>query len=73
MAQVYRIMVRCPTTQEALDTGIRTSGRDAMTSTLYRDGMVNCRHCGQFHPFEGNAFAELDPTSLPSDLWRPNP
>jgi hypothetical protein len=73
MAQLYRIMVRCPSTHEVVDTGIRTSGRDAITSRVYRDGMVNCRHCKQFHPFEGNAFVELDASRFRNDLWRPNP
>ncbi len=73
MAQVYRIMVRCPKTREAFDTGIRTSGRDAIASPIYGDGRVNCRFCGQVHPFEGNAFIEPDRARLCSDLWRPNP
>ena len=73
MAQMYKIMLRCPSTQQVLDTGIRTSGRDALISNIYRPGRTSCRHCGQVHPFEGNAFVEPDEGQLESDLWRPNP
>ncbi len=73
MAQVYKVMVRCPKTQEALDTGIRTSGRDALSGNLYRAGTVHCRFCGQTHRFDGNAFVQPDTTELRNDLWRPNP
>jgi hypothetical protein len=73
MAQIYRILIRCPTTGKALDTGIRTSGRDAITSDIYRDGTVSCRHCGKFHPLKGNIFVEPDAARLRNDLWRPNP
>ena len=73
MAQVYKVMVRCPRTQQTLDTGIRTSGRDVLTSNIYRSGKASCRYCGQVHPFEGNAFVEPELAQLASDLWRPNP
>ena len=73
MAQAFRIMLRCPVTQETVDTGIRTSGREALTGGLYRDATAHCRHCRQFHPFEGNAFVEVDAAGLPDGLWRPNP
>jgi hypothetical protein len=65
--------VRCPATQQVIDTGIRTSGRDALTSGLYRDATAHCSHCRQLHPFEGNAFVEADAPALSNGLWRPNP
>lgn len=73
MAQVFRIMVCCPVTKQGLDTGIRTSGREVLSSDIYQRGMVDCPHCDQFHPFDGNAFLEIERCSAFDSLWRPNP
>lgn len=72
MAQLYRIMVRCPETGNVLDSGIETSGREALDSGLYQDGVVNCRHCGGLHSFEGNAFLNPVGPKAREGLWRPN-
>ncbi len=73
MAQAYKIVVRCPVTGKEFDTGIRTSGRDALGSGAYQDGSVNCLHCGGFHSLDGNAFLQIEPISAADALWRPNP
>lgn len=73
MAQLYKIMIRCPLTKLEIDTGIRTSGREVLISNIYQNGMVNCPHCNQFHKFEGNAFLKIETESPADSLWRPNP
>lgn len=73
MAQIYRVMLRCPQSKSILDTGIRTSGREALNNNVYRQGMINCRSCSQFHPIDVDAFIEADLVSSGDSLWRPNP
>ncbi len=73
MAQLYEVVLRCPVTRNTLETGIRTSGRDVLTSGIYSDGRFNCRFCRQFHLFEGNAFVRPAADIAGADLWRPNP
>ena len=73
MTKVYRIMMQCPQTKNVLDTGIRTSGREALNCYTYRTGTVSCAYCGQTHSMEDDAFLELDCRSGDDDLWRPNP
>ncbi len=73
MAQVFKVMVRCPVTHQEFDTGIRTSGREVLASNVYQNGIADCFHCHQFHPLEGNAYLVPESTSRADSLWRPNP
>jgi len=73
MAQVFKVMIRCPVTKLEIDTGIRTFGREVLNSSIYQDGMVNCPHCTQFHAFDGNAFVQIEADPSADSLWRPNP
>jgi len=69
----YRIMIRCPATGKKLDSGIRTSGRETVSSGLFQDGgYVACRHCSQLHSMEQNSYLELERTASSAALWRPN-
>ncbi len=72
-ADMVRIKVRCPATQQVFDTGIRTSGREALTNNAYQDGMVSCRFCNQFHSLDEDAFFEFEQSPQARGLWRPNP
>jgi hypothetical protein len=72
MAQIYRVLLRCPITLRVIDTGIRTSGRESLSSGAYEGG-ARCPECRQSHPLLPNAFFDLDPERLPHNLWRPNP
>ncbi len=73
MAKVFKVVVRCPVTQMEIDTGIRTSGREVMSSSIYQDGNVDCPHCRQIHSFEANAFLAPEADVPIDSLWRPNP
>jgi len=73
MAVLFRIMVRCPTTGEVFDTGIRTNGREALNNGAYRQGMVGCSKCGKFHSLDDDAFMEVENRTDSDTLWRPNP
>ncbi len=73
MAQLFRIMVRCPVTNADIDTGIRTSGREVLSSDIYQDGSIICTHCKQFHSFSGNSFLQVENRPSAESLWRPNP
>ena len=70
---VLRVKVRCPITQQVFDTGIRTSGREALSSNAYQEGVINCRFCNQLHSLDEDAFFEVEPSQQSSGLWRPNP
>ena len=73
MGVLFRIMMRCPTTGETIDTGIRTGGREALNSDAYRQGMVSCGKCGKFHSLDDDAFMEVEKRTDADTLWRPNP
>ncbi len=72
MFPIYRVVVRCPVTGKPVETGIVTSGREALSNNIQRMGKVRCRHCGKTHTFEDNA--SLLPERSPElcELWRPN-
>ena len=72
MAHNYRIMVRCPSTGKMIDSGILTSGREAISSGLFQNGLVSCPYCSQMHSFEDNSFLDMDKASAAGGLWRPN-
>ena len=72
MAQIYRVLLRCPVNRRTFDTGIRTSGRESLNGEAY-EGNVRCAECRQSHPLLPNAFFDAEPEPLPHDLWRPNP
>ncbi|MBM3791635.1 MAG: hypothetical protein FJW35_14985 [Acidobacteria bacterium] len=74
MSDIYRVMVRCPATHRVSDTGIRTSGREALHSGTFQQGKAACSHCGQSHDFKQHAFFSIDRNPSGRDvLWRPNP
>ncbi len=72
MAKLFKLMVRCPATKQNVDTGIRTSGREALNSAIYQDGTLLCPHCGEFHSYGKEAFFQLDQAELAGGQWRPN-
>jgi len=73
MAQTYRILVRCPATGKAIETGITTTGRDALSSGIFEEGKASCHHCHQMHGFREHAFIGLVQDTAPDGIWRPNP
>ena len=73
MAKVFKVVVRCPVTHLDIDTGIRTSGREVLSSNIYQNGNIDCPHCHQLHPFEVNAYLAPEAGVLTESLWRPNP
>jgi hypothetical protein len=73
MQEVFKIIIRCPATRGTVDSGLRISGREALTNNSHRHGMVSCSHCGEFHSLETDSFLELDRILAGDDLWRPNP
>jgi hypothetical protein len=73
MAQLFSVIVRCPATDAEIDTGIRTSGREVLSSNIYQNGRVLCNRCKQFHSFDECAFLRGDSPSPADALWRPNP
>ena len=73
MAQVFKVMIRCPQTKSVLDTGIRTSSREALNNNAYQQGEICCRFCNKFHSIGSDAFLELDHVQPGDALWRPNP
>jgi len=72
MAVTYKIVIRCPKTGKVLETGIRTSGREALNSNLWQDGELSCCYCSQLHYFGRDAFLEMDQIREGDTLWRPN-
>jgi hypothetical protein len=66
-------MVRCPTTGRTLDTGITTSGREALNSGLFDEGGASCEYCGERHRFQDHAYFKVEGTGAAERLWRPNP
>lgn len=72
MAMIFRIMVRCPDTGNASDSGIRTSGREAVSSGLLQTGMLGCPYCHKLHSFESNSYLDVESRDSADDLWRPN-
>jgi hypothetical protein len=72
MPPVYRIMVRCPVTRRMIDSGIRTSGREAASSALFQESIVSCPYCRQLHSLENNSCLDVDRSTSTKGLWRPN-
>ncbi len=72
MALIYRVTLRCPNTGKTIDSGVRTTGREALSSGLYDDGSIVCPHCGQVHTFKGNSYLDVDKVAPAKGLWRPN-
>ena len=66
-------MVHCPVTGKILDTGITTSGREALNSSLFEEGGVLCQQCGERHSFQDYAYFQVEGTGGAESLWRPNP
>ena len=72
MASGYRVMVRCPATGQMVDSGMRTSGREVLSSGLFQNGVMFCPHCRENHPLGENSFLDADPQASVGGLWRPN-
>jgi hypothetical protein len=72
MAKSYTLMVRCPETGLTVDTGVKTSGREALNGGVFRKGRQLCPHCGQVHSYDRDAFLTVDRDASSQDLWRPN-
>jgi hypothetical protein len=72
MALVYKIVIQCPVTGRVIDRGIRTAGREALSSGLFQDGTVSCPYCSQMHALEDNSYLDMDRAGSVNGLWRPN-
>jgi hypothetical protein len=72
MASAYKILIRCPSTGHMTDSGIRTSGREALSSGLFQNGVMLCPHCREVHPLGVNSYLDVDQDSSVGGLWRPN-
>jgi hypothetical protein len=72
MAVIYRIMVQCPETGKAIDSGMRTSGREALNSGLLQAGTLGCPYCRKMHSFQGDGYLDVDARNSADALWRPN-
>ncbi len=73
MAQVYTIMARCPVSQRSIDTGIRTTGRESLSSDLYEGGGVLCPDCHRCHRLSDEGYISIAEETLGQEVWRPNP
>jgi hypothetical protein len=65
-------MIRCPKTGKAADSGIRTSGREAISSGLYYGQAFACPYCRELHLVERDSFLDVDTAAAAQGLWRPN-
>ena len=72
MPVVYKVMVRCPQTGKPVDSGIRTTGRETVSSGLSRNGTVRCSHCGTMHSLDSNCYLDVERITSTDALWRPN-
>jgi endogenous inhibitor of DNA gyrase (YacG/DUF329 family) len=74
MIRIFRVMVRCPTTGKAIETGIETTSQDEFSRTYEAIPPADCPHCGQTHRWKKeDAFLLVDDDpSTPRALWRPN-
>jgi hypothetical protein len=72
MALVYKVVIQCPVTGGVIDRGIRTAGREVVSSGLFQDGLVSCPYCSQMHDLEDNSYLEMDRGGSVNGLWRPN-
>jgi hypothetical protein len=73
MAQVCKIMARCPISHRSIDTGIRTTGRESLSSDIYEGGGVLCPDCRRFHRLSDEGFLDVARETVEESLWRPNP
>jgi len=72
MAQIYKVMVRCPSSHDSIDTGIRTSGRESLSSEIYSAGSVFCPACRSFHRLLDSGYLDVAGEALEQEVWRPN-
>ena len=73
MAQVYKVMIRCPVSHNDIDTGIRTSGRESLSSGIYEGGSVLCPDCHNLHRVLDDGFLDVAHETPDQNVWRPNP
>jgi hypothetical protein len=73
MAQVFKIIVRCPISHSNIDTGIRTTGRESLSSDIYEGGGMLCPDCHRFHSLRDEGFLSVADETLRQPVWRPNP
>jgi len=73
MAVLFKVMIRCPVSSNEIDTGIRTSGRESLSSDIYEEGGVLCPACHRFHRLCDDGFLDVAQEALEQDVWRPNP
>jgi|MudIll2142460700_1097286.scaffolds.fasta_scaffold84827_3 hypothetical protein len=73
MARVYKITVRCPISHSNIDTGIRTTGRESLSSDIYEGGGVFCPDCHRFHGLRDEGFLSVAEETPGEQAWRPNP
>ena len=74
MSPVFKVMIQCPDTRRPLETGVRTSSREALLSSLYENQVAACPHCHQFHTWQQKDIVlELMDEADHGTLWRPNP
>jgi hypothetical protein len=72
MAKMYKVMVRCPRSHDSIDTGLRTSGRESLSSEIYAAGSFFCPACRTFHSLRDAGYLDVAAEALGQDVWRPN-
>ncbi len=70
---MYKVMIRCPVSSHDIDTGLRTSGREVLSSDIYEGGGVFCPDCHRFHRLRDEGFFGVADETLKQPVWRPNP
>ena len=71
---MFKIMITCPVTKQAVETGIKTASREAFNSNLFKEHIVICPKCYQTHSWrKQDAFLVSDQNRANASLWRPNP
>jgi hypothetical protein len=72
MGNMYKVMIRCPVSSHEVDTGIRTTGRESLSSDISEGGVL-CPDCQRFHKLSDEGFFSVAEETLPKQAWRPNP
>jgi hypothetical protein len=73
MGTVYKVMIRCPVSSHEIDAGIRTSGRESLSSDIYQGGVVLCPDCHRLHRLNDDGYLSVAEETSGQQVWRPNP
>ena len=73
MGNMFKVLIRCPVSSNEIDTGVRTSGREFLSSDIYEAGGVLCPDCHRVHRFSDEGFLSVAEETLAQGVWSPNP